>query len=139
MDQEVLMPTFSKISHISFSVRDAEASAAWWREVFDLTEIDRSEGDGWNGILLMHPATATIVEFQQHDANAGENFDPVRTGFDHMGFKVDDPAELEPWREHFKRLGVTHSPIAHREYGSVLTFKDPDGIQFEMFYREGHP
>ena len=30
-------------------------------------------------------------------------------------------------------------PIADREYGSVLTFRDPDGRQFEMFYRAGHP
>jgi hypothetical protein len=26
-----------------------------------------------------------------------------------------------------------------REYGSVLTFRYPDGRQFEMFYRERHP
>lgn len=133
------MPSFSKISHTSFSARDAAASAAWWSEVFDLTEIDRVEGDGWKGILLIHPASATVLEFQQHDANRGETFDPARTGFDHMGFKVDDPGQLEVWKEHFERLAVTHSPIAHRDYGAVLTFKDPDGIQFEMFYREGHP
>ncbi len=41
--------------------------------------------------------------------------------------------------EHFERLGVLHSPIVDRPYGSVLTFKDPDGIQFEMFHRDGHP
>jgi glyoxylase I family protein len=133
------VPTFSKVSHISFSARDMETSAAWWRTVFGLEELDQAEGDGWKAIVLLHPATATVIEFQQHDANQGERFDPVRTGFDHMGFKVDDPAYLEEWRVHFERLGVTHSPIAHREYGSVLTFKDPDGIQFEMFYRENHP
>jgi glyoxylase I family protein len=133
------MPTFSKVSHISFSARDAEASAKWWSEVFDLAEVDRTEGDGWRGILLIHPPTATIIEFQQHDANQGEAFDPARTGFDHMGFKVDDRAALDEWKAHFERLGVRHSPIADREYGSVLTFKDPDGIQFEMFYRVNHP
>ena len=133
------MPTFSKISHTSFSARDAEASASWWKEVFDLADLDRTDGDGWKAILLLHPATATIIEFQQHDANQGETFDPTRTGFDHMGFKVEDRAALEEWKAHFERLGVTHSPIADREYGSVLTFKDPDGIQFELFYREGHP
>ena len=133
------MPTFSKISHTSFSARDAEASAKWWKELFDLTNLDRTKGDGWKAVLLLHPTTATIIEFQQHDANQGESFDPRRTGFDHMGFKVDDRAALEEWKAHFERLGVTHSPIADREYGSVLTFKDPDGIQFEMFYREGHP
>ena len=61
------MPTFTTVSHISFSVRDAEASAEWWTALFDLTEIDRVAGDNWRGILLMHPSTRTIVEFQQHD------------------------------------------------------------------------
>jgi glyoxylase I family protein len=133
------MPTFSKVSHTSFSSRDNEKSAQWWREVFDLEELDRAEGDGWTAILLIHPASATIIEFQQHDANQGETFDPIRTGFDHMGLKVDDRSELDTWQAHFERLGVRHTPVVDREYGAVLTFKDPDGIQFEMFYREGHP
>src|SRR5215211_293282 len=109
------MPTFSKVSHISFSARDAEASAKWWTEVLDMAEIDRVEGQGWRGVLLMHPATAPVIEFQQHDANHGEAFDPRRTGFDHLGLKVDDRAALVEWEEHFDRLGVTHSPIADRE------------------------
>jgi hypothetical protein len=69
----------------------------------------------------------------------GEAFDPTRTGFDHMGFKVDHRFELDEWQKHFESHGITFTPVVHREYGSVLTFKDPDGIQFEMFYREGHP
>jgi glyoxylase I family protein len=133
------MPTFSRVSHISFSARDAEASAQWWATLLDLTEIDRAAGDGWCAILLLHPPSRTIIEFQQHDENQGEAFDPRRTGFDHMGFKVDDRAELDEWLARFEQLGVTHSPIADREYGAVLTFKDPDGIQFEMFFKADHP
>ena len=133
------MPEFSKVSHISFSARDAERSARWWKEVFGLSDLDRAGGDGWRAILLIHSPSATIIEFQQHDANQGETFDPRRTGFDHMGLKVDSRSELDEWMEHFQRLNVTYSPIAEREYGAVLTFKDPDGIQFEMFYRENHP
>jgi glyoxylase I family protein len=83
------MPTFSRVSHTSFSVRDAEASARWWAEPLDLTEIDRVSGAGWRGIVLMHRQSRTIIEFQQHDGNQGETFDPLRTGVDHMGFKVD--------------------------------------------------
>jgi glyoxylase I family protein len=127
------------VSHISFSVRDAEASARWWAELLELTEIERVAGDRWRGILLMHRWSRTIIEFQQHDENHGEAFDPRRTGFDHMGFKVDTRAELDEWRARFERLGVTHSPIADREYGAVLTFKDPDEIQFEMFFKADHP
>jgi glyoxylase I family protein len=133
------MPVFSRVSHISFSARDAEASAQWWATLLDLTEIDRVAGDGWRGILLMHAPTRTIIEFQQHDGNRGEPFDPRRTGFDHMGFKVDQRADLIEWLERFEQLGVIHSPIADRDYGAVLSFKDPDGIQFEMFYKADHP
>jgi glyoxylase I family protein len=133
------MPTFSRVSHISFSVRDAEASARWWAELLDLTEIDRVAGAGWRGILLMHRCSRTIIECQQHDGNQGETFDPLRTGFDHMGFKVDSRGELDGWLTRFEQLGVVHSPIAEREYGAVLTFKDPDGIQFEMFFKADHP
>jgi glyoxylase I family protein len=133
------MPVFSGVSHIAFSARDAEASAQWWATLLDLTEIDRVAGDGWRGILLMHAPTRTIIEFQQHDGNRGEPFDPRRTGLDHMGFKVDQRADLVEWLDRFEQLGVTHSQIADRDYGAVLTFKDPDGIQFEMFYKADHP
>ena len=133
------MPTFSRVSHISFSVRDAEASARWWAELLDMTEIDRVVGDGWLGILLLHQQSRTVIEFQQHDGNHGETFDPRRTGFDHMGFKVDTRTSLDEWLTRFEQLGVHHSPIAEREYGAVLTFKDPDGIQFEMFFKADHP
>jgi glyoxylase I family protein len=114
------MPTFSKVSHISFSVTDAEASARWWANLLDLTELDRVGGDGWRAILLIHPPSRTIVEFQQHDANQGEAFDPRRTGFDHMGFKVDTRADLTR-ADAVRAAGVAHSPIAEREYGAVLT------------------
>jgi glyoxylase I family protein len=133
------MPTFSKVSHISFSVHDVEASARWWAELLELIEIDRVVGAGWRGILLMHPSSRTIIEFQQHDGNQGEAFDPRRTGLDHMGFKVDTRAGLDEWLIRFQELGVKHSAIAEREYGAVLTFKDPDGIQFEMFFKADHP
>lgn len=133
------MPEFRKVSHISFSVRDAEKTAAWWKEVFELVDLDAVSGDGWTGVLLMHPASSTIVEFQQHDENQGEAFDPRRTGFDHMGLLVESREELDAWRSRFEQLGVTHTPTVDRDYGSVLTFKDPDGIQFEMFFTPGHP
>jgi glyoxylase I family protein len=133
------MPAFSKISHVSFSARDAEASAQWWSKIFELHEIGRVSHDTWHAVMLIHPASGTIIEFQQHDDNSGDGFDPRRTGLDHMAFKVDSREELDQWREHFALLGVAHSAIAESAYGSVLAFKDPDGIQCEMFYREGHP
>ena len=132
------MPAFANVSHVSFSVLDADKSAAWWKEVFGLDEVFALREEGWRAILL--GLTESIaIEFQQHDANRGETFDPTRTGFDHMGLKVDRREDLDEWQAHFERLGVEHTPVVDREYGSVLTFKDPDRIQFEMFYMEDHP
>lgn len=136
--QEGAGATFADVSHVSLSVRDAEKTARWWQEVFGLERIDTIQEDTWHAVLLLL-ADRIAVEFQQHDANGGETFDPVRTGFDHMGLKVDSRQDLDVWQAHFERLGVEHTPVVDREYGSVLTFKDPDRIQFEMFYREGHP
>jgi glyoxylase I family protein len=128
------MPTFSDVSHISLSVSDAEQTASWWKHVFGLRELVRIDHDeGWHAILL--ELTGTIaIEFQQHDANAAEIFDPVRTGFDHMGLAVDSRDHLLEWQAHFEALGVVHTPVVDRDYGSVLTFKDPDCIQFELFF-----
>ena len=133
------MPEFAKISHISFSARDKEASARWLAEVLGFKEFERVERAGWSGVLLIHPQTNTVIEYQQHDANTGVRFDPAHTGFDHMGFMVSARAELDDWQAHFERLGVDFTPISEQEYGAVLTFRDPDGVQLEMFYREGHP
>lgn len=128
------MPGFSEVSHISLSARDMAASARWYAEVLNLEVLDHIKGEGWRGTLLIHQPSKSVIEFQQHDANQGETFDPRRTGLDHLGFKVDSRAELDEWVSHFERLGVKHSSIADNEYGSVLCFRDPDDIQLEMFY-----
>jgi len=136
------MPSFAAVSHISFSVRDADKTAAWWQEVFGLQEASRIEGNGWRAVILML-APRTAIEFQQHEANQGETFDPARTGFDHMGLRVDSREELVEWQAHFEEKGVEHTPIVEHDYGdgpmSILTFKDPDRIQYEMFFWPDHP
>lgn len=127
------MPVFDRVGHISFSVSDCEKTAEWWKTIFGFERVYTVDEDTWHAILLEMP-DGTAIEFQQHDANQGETFDPVRTGFDHMGLHVASREDLIEWQSHFEQHGVTHTPIVDREYGSVLTFKDPDRIQFEMFY-----
>jgi glyoxylase I family protein len=131
------------VSHISFSVSDAEATTAWWQDVFGLGDpFMRIEEESWKAVLMwLYDDVA--IEFQQHTANAGETFDPARTGFDHMGIDVATRAELDDWQAHFERLGVEHTPVVDRDYGgvqmAVLTFKDPDRIQYEMFWAAAPP
>ncbi len=133
------MPTFSGISHVSLSVRDRDASRDWYHAVLGFELLEESRTDDYDEWILLHPVNQTVLCLQQHKANRGEEFDPVRTGGDHVGFRVESRADLDEWTLWFEKLDVTHSPVVDREYGSVLCFKDPDRIQLELFYRENHP
>ena len=134
-----MSPQWQKISHSSFSVQDAEGSAAWARRVLGMEDLERVAGTDWHGVLVLHPPSGTVLEYQQHDRGSHDRFDPRRTGLDHIGFLVRSRAALDDWAAHFDELGVDYTPVAEREYGAVLTFRDPDGIQLEMFWRAGHP
>jgi glyoxylase I family protein len=96
-------------------------------------------GDGWRGVLLLHTPSGTVIGLQQHDGNQGEPFDPRRTGLDHLAFSTDNRESLRQWQDHFESLGVDYTPIVDDRFGSVLTFRDPDGRQLEMFCRPDQP
>ncbi|MFC6934681.1 VOC family protein [Actinomadura yumaensis] len=63
----------------------------------------------------------------------GGGFDHRRTGLDHLAFAVADRAELDAWAKRFAELGIAHSPVAETAFGPVLCFRDPDGVQLELF------
>jgi glyoxylase I family protein len=131
--------TFSRVSHIAFSVRDLMTTVGWYRDVFGLSELDYTEGEGWRAVVMIHDTSDTIVEFRQYDANPGDTFDPCRTGLDRLTFEVDSRVSLDAWEENFIRLIVEHTPIIDREDGAVITFLDPDGIRMEMLFRATRP
>jgi glyoxylase I family protein len=133
------MPQFSGVSHVSLSVRDRDASRDWYQDVLGFEQFEESRTDAYDEWILLHPVNRMVLCLQQHKANRGEEFDPTRTGGDHLGLKVDTRAELDAWAAWFRDKGVTHAPIVDAPYGSVLTFKDPDRFQLEMFHRPHHP
>jgi catechol-2,3-dioxygenase len=133
------MPEFSGVSHVSLSVRDRDRSREWYERILGFQMIEENLEEAFVEWILMHPVNHMVLCLQQHKANKGELFDPTRTGGDHIGLKVDSREELEKWAAWFGEEDVVHSPIADMPYGSVLTFKDPDRFQLEMFYRENHP
>jgi|SRR5690348_7231720 glyoxylase I family protein len=133
------MPQFAGLSHVSLSVRNRDVSRDWYRRVLGFEQLEEARTDAYDEWILLHPGNHMVLCLQQHKANQGEEFDPVRTGGDHLGLKVNSRDELDIWVAWFEEQGVTHSPIVDETYGSVLTFKDPDRFQLEMFYRPNHP
>lgn len=129
------MPSLSGASHIGLTVRDMDASAAWYQRVLGLHEL-RRYGAGEAGsprVLLLEPSSFLVVGLCQFEDGSSEAFDPRRTGLDHFAFKVADEAELDRWMAHLEEQGVPHSPVRVLDLGRFVSFEDPDGIQFELW------
>lgn len=129
------MPTITGIPFVGLSVRDARASAAWYSEILGLTIARQVAGGDWHAgaAMLTDPVSGLTLGLSVHRANSGEPFDAARTGLDHLEFGARDYAELEAWVEHLDRLGVEHSGIKKRTSAFILTFRDPDNIQLELY------
>jgi glyoxylase I family protein len=129
------MPEFSDIHHLNFSVTDLERSAAWYREVLGLEqgwEMPDQEGRG-RKVVLLHPSSPFRLVLSLHQANDGEPASELRTGMDHVAFTVADRPALEQWQRHFDEKGVEHSPVKEGATGWLITFRDPDNIQLEVY------
>jgi glyoxylase I family protein len=123
------------VHHLNLSVTDLERSAAWYEKVLGLTrgwEMPDAEGRGQKIILLL-PNTQFRLVLSLHRANQGERFSEYRTGLDHVAFTVADRAELEAWGQRFDTLGVDHTPIKEGATGWLIVFRDPDGVQLEVY------
>jgi glyoxylase I family protein len=62
------MPEWAKVSHTSFSVRDAEASAAWLQRVLGLEELN---------VGFQVPSRAALDDWLDHFEALGVEHSPV--------------------------------------------------------------
>jgi glyoxylase I family protein len=124
-----------RVLYVGLSVRDARRSARWYRELFGMVTVrDNFAGSNWasdwDEVLLKHPVSGLLLGLLQHPANPGEPFSEFRTGLDHLEFEVADRDELERWERRLTELGIAHSGIKDH----LITFRDPDNIQLELFW-----
>jgi glyoxylase I family protein len=124
------------IAHVALTVRDVQASAAWYSELLRvpvLAEFDEAGGQRRKAVLASPGLRLGLVE---HHATTDPYFDETRIGLDHLAFQVPTGRHLEAWLSRLDRLRVPHSPIAASflcPEQRVLVFRDPDGVQLEFF------
>jgi catechol 2,3-dioxygenase-like lactoylglutathione lyase family enzyme len=131
------MPGLTGVSHVELTVSDVERSAAWYGEVlgFDTVLVATDTPDFFQGrvISVLRPDIGLGIGLVEHQDGDRNRFSEFRVGLDHLAFAVGSRSDLEAWVEHFDRLGVVYSPINDMPYACVVVFRDPDGIQLELF------
>jgi glyoxylase I family protein len=124
---------------VNLSVRDPAHSAAWYAQVLGMQQrYDFASADGrLRYICLVEPSSQLVLCLVGHAANPGEAFSELRTGLDHLEFLVERHADLQEWADRLDELGIPHSGVKELDYtpNAMLTFRDPDNIQLEFFWR----
>jgi glyoxylase I family protein len=132
------------IHHFGLTVRDVEASAAWYTEVLGFHRVGEFESsDGaLRKVFLRHLGLQARLGLTQHRDGPQELFDESRVGLDHLAFGVTDRAELDAWARRLDASSTVHSVIAPANSihgGAVLVLRDPDNIQLELFVDPATP
>lgn len=122
------------ITHLSLSVRDLDASSAFYHGVLGLPVLtDTFEGTAFEGRECMLLVGRTALCLQEHAANLGAGFDPARAGLDHVAFAVETLDELEGWAASLTASGVDHSGVkVLTGFGHMIEARDPDGMLVEL-------
>jgi len=136
------VPTVTGVHHLGLTVRDIDASEAWYTEVLGLVRLfvePHSGGDGY-AVVMTRPGTGLFVGLDHHPDADREPFSPLRAGLDHLSLQVPDRADLDAWTAHLDSLGVPHGgiletvePVPHAQ----VVLRDPDGIPVELFWLGG--
>ncbi|HWC11493.1 MAG TPA: VOC family protein [Acidimicrobiales bacterium] len=119
--------------HLGLTVTDLARSVKWYCEVLGLETEREIEGRGFRRVRLRSPGGGLTLSLTAHQAGAGERFDERRAGLDHVAFRVGTVGEVEDLKQRFERLGVDHSEIKRSADKAMITLRDPDNIQLEVF------
>lgn len=129
------MPSISGYHHLSLTVTDLGKSAQWYREVLGFETDAEFEGAGFRRVRLRRAEANVTLTLTCHDRGSADSFSELRTGMDHVAFLVASADAVEAWKQRFDELGVTHSEVKATGTGSgaLVTLRDPDNIQLEVF------
>jgi catechol-2,3-dioxygenase len=127
------MPEVPSIAHVTLTVSDLNRSVSWYQELFEAEILlDESPGPFRRAVWLV--GGHTLVGLHQFpDPADGVAFNERRIGLDHLAFGCSSRGDLERWELRLEELGIANGGIVDADYGSGLSFRDPDNIALEFF------
>jgi glyoxylase I family protein len=129
------MPDFPALHHVAVTVSDLDRSRQWYSALFGAQPVLDENTGPWHHVVWL--LNGTLFGIHLHPSGSSEPFEEFRPGLDHVGFNCASRAELEQWQTHLESLDITHGGIVDANYGSGLSFRDPDNIALEFFAPPG--
>ncbi len=137
----------ARFTHVALPCHDLDATIAWYEAHTPLRAFHRrvdvdaevawlAEGPGL-GDGTANPVGIVVVQtFVDRDAGVPL---PTLTPFAHLGFDVDDPAEVDAAAERGRAAGCLHwEPTDHPPpVGYLCALVDPDGNVVEFSHGQG--
>lgn len=131
--------SLSGIHHVALNVRDVEESVRWYGDVLGFAPLFPYDTDAFERRLVRHPSGVVLGLTRHRHPDADTPFSERRTGLDHLAFAVAERSDLEAWAERLTAAGVEHSgvKVTPTTGSALVTFRDPDGIQLEVYVAQG--
>jgi glyoxylase I family protein len=127
------MSGFPTLTHVALTVRDLDVSEPWYRALIGSDPAIDEDTDGGFHHIVFTLDSGTLLGLHEHEHRTDGEFSEFRLGLDHVSFGCENRTELEKWAERLDELGIEHGGILDADYGSGLSFRDPDGIALEFF------
>jgi catechol 2,3-dioxygenase-like lactoylglutathione lyase family enzyme len=130
------MPEFPALGHVAVTVTDLSTSVPWYTRLIGAEPVlDEDTGPFRHVVWALGGTLFGLHEFPE--GAQGAPFDERRVGLDHVSFGVADRDALSSWQAHLEDLGIEHGGIKDANYGSGVSFRDPDNIALEFFCPPG--
>lgn len=121
--------------HVAVTIRDLDASVAWYREVLGFEELFSEDAPDRRACVMTFPNGDYGVGLVEYPTIPFEAFDPKHAGLDHLAFTVGTLDEIRDWAARLSDAGVVHSGVIDIPSGAILNFKDPDGLALALFWQ----
>jgi catechol-2,3-dioxygenase len=129
------VPKFPTITHVALTVTDLSRSIPWYERLFDAKPVLDQDTGPFRHVVWS--VGSTLVGLHQFPDARSETFDERRAGLDHLSFACASRGELEQWAGRLDELGIKHGGVVDADYGSGVSFRDPDNIALEFFAPPG--